>query len=123
MGYGDNVLKNFTTSCSVILGTIISVFLFDFHLTAQFAWGATLVMFSAYIYGRAALPSIAGTASSIASPSWTASLMRTRHGERLRTTSRSLAEHRKERSARRLTRATSSSTRPNCSASRYDAAW
>ena len=49
--YGDNVLKNFTTSCSVILGTIISVFLFDFHLTAQFAWGATLVMFSAYIYG------------------------------------------------------------------------
>ena len=49
--YGDNVLKNFTTGCSVILGTIISVFLFDFHLTAQFAWGATLVMFSAYIYG------------------------------------------------------------------------
>ena len=59
--YGDNVLKNFTTSCSVILGTIISVFLFDFHLTAQFAWGAALVMFSAYIYGRAAM--LGGAAS------------------------------------------------------------
>lgn len=33
--YGDNVLKNFTTSCSVILGTLISVFLFDFQLTLQ----------------------------------------------------------------------------------------
>merc|ERR1740139_1628967 len=53
--YGDNVLKNFTTSCSVILGTLISVFLFDFHLTVQFAWGAALVMVSAYIYGRAAM--------------------------------------------------------------------
>jgi len=51
--YGDNVLKNFTTSCSVILGTVISVFLFDFQLTLQFVWGAALVMFSAYIYGRA----------------------------------------------------------------------
>jgi len=100
--YGDNVLKNFTTSCSVILGafpyeaakrktqtqicfagwlartfflffawshrkwflqfrhpcvpatgTIISVFLFDFQLTLQFVWGAALVIFSAYIYGRA----------------------------------------------------------------------
>ena len=53
--YGDNVLKNFTTSCSVILGTIISVFLFDFHLTAQFAWGAALVISSAYMYGRVAM--------------------------------------------------------------------
>jgi hypothetical protein len=40
--------------------------------------------------------------------------------DRLRTTSRSLAEDRQERAARRLTRATSSSTRPNCSASRHD---
>ena len=37
------------------------------------------------------------------------------HTDRLRTTSRSLAEN--PRAARRLTRATSSSTRPNCSAS------
>ena len=41
--YGDNVLKNFTTSLSVILGTIISVFLFDFQRTLQFVWGAALV--------------------------------------------------------------------------------
>jgi hypothetical protein len=123
----------------VILGTIISVFLFDFVLTAQFVWGAALVIFSAYLYGtppspltpppshhhphttltrpshhlltppphptpspqplpgaqaarpcRATahrktappVPSDAGTASSIASPFWTASLTRTRHGAR-----------------------------------------
>ena len=65
--YGDNVLKNFTTSCSVILGTIISVFLFDFHLTAQFAWGAALVMFSAYIYGRAAMQGDAASEDSATS--------------------------------------------------------
>ena len=41
------------------------------------------------------------------------------HTDRLRSTSRSLAENR--RAARRLTRATSSSTRPNWAASRDDA--
>lgn len=51
--YGDNVLKNFTTSCSVILGTIISVVLFDFKLTLQFVWGAALVLIAAYLYGHA----------------------------------------------------------------------
>ena len=51
--YGDNVLKNFTTSLSVILGTIISVVLFDFKLTLQFGWGAALVLVAAYIYGHA----------------------------------------------------------------------
>jgi hypothetical protein len=40
----------------VILGTIISVFLFDFVLTAQFVWGAALVIFSAYLYGTPPSP-------------------------------------------------------------------
>ena len=48
--YGDSILKNFTTSCSVILGTLISVVLFDFVLTVQFAWGSALVASSAYAY-------------------------------------------------------------------------
>ena len=39
--YGDNILKNFTTSCSVILGTLVSVVLFDFQLSFQFAWCGT----------------------------------------------------------------------------------
>ena len=51
--YGDNILKNFTTSCSVILGTIISVYLFDFQLSMQFGWGSALVVCSAYAYASA----------------------------------------------------------------------
>ena len=46
--YGDNILKNFTTSCSVILGTLISVYFFDFQLSTQFLWGSVLVIGSAY---------------------------------------------------------------------------
>lgn len=37
--YGDNILKNFITSCSVILGTCISVYLFDFQLTSRVCAG------------------------------------------------------------------------------------
>lgn len=51
--YGDNILKNFTTSCSVILGTLISVVLFDFKLSMQFLWGSALVVGSAYVYATA----------------------------------------------------------------------
>lgn len=54
--YGDNILKNFTTACSVILGTIISVYLFDFQLSAQFAWGSALVVGSAYAYATTPSP-------------------------------------------------------------------
>jgi len=48
--YGDSILKNFVTAFSVILGTIISVFLFDFQLSLQFAAGAMLVIASGYAY-------------------------------------------------------------------------
>jgi len=48
--YGDSILKNFVTAFSVILGTIISVFLFDFQLSLQFAAGALLVIASGYAY-------------------------------------------------------------------------
>ena len=48
--YGDNLLKNFATSCSVIFGTLISVALFDFQLTMSFVWGSLLVIGSAYVY-------------------------------------------------------------------------
>jgi len=48
--YGDNILKNFTTSCSVILGTVMSILLFDFKPNVRFFVGATLVILSAYIF-------------------------------------------------------------------------
>ena len=51
--YGDSILKNFTTSCSVILGTLISVWLFDFQLSTRFLWGSTLVVISAFAYASA----------------------------------------------------------------------
>ena len=54
--HGDNILKNFTTSCSVILGTLISVVLFDFKLSLQFGWGSALVVCSAYAYATAPAP-------------------------------------------------------------------
>ena len=59
--YGDNILKNFTTSCSVILGTLISIFLFDFRPTLQFGWGSAIVIGAAYLYavgGGASAPAV-----------------------------------------------------------------
>ena len=55
--YGDNILKNFTTSCSVILGTLISIVLFDFRPTLQFGWGSAIVI------GAASLYAVGGSAS------------------------------------------------------------
>ena len=59
--YGDNILKNFTTSCSVILGTLISIVLFDFRPTLQFGWGSAIVIGAAYLYavgGSASAPAV-----------------------------------------------------------------
>lgn len=46
--YGDNVLKNFSTACSVVLGTIISAHLFGFVPARLFLWGALLVVRSKF---------------------------------------------------------------------------
>ena len=54
--YGDNILKNFTTACSVILGTMISVGLFGFELTPIFGTGALLVVGATYVYATAPEP-------------------------------------------------------------------
>ena len=51
--YGDNILKNFTTACSVILGTLVSVYFFDFVLSLQFLWGSAIVIASTYAYATA----------------------------------------------------------------------
>ena len=68
--YGDNILKNFTTSCSVILGTLISIHLFDFRPTLQFGWGSALVIGAAYLYavGGAAAPVAAKAAAEERTP-------------------------------------------------------
>lgn len=50
--YADNILKGFATSAAIILSCIASIFFFDFTLTLQFTFGASLVMYSVYMYSR-----------------------------------------------------------------------
>ncbi|XP_065576974.1 UDP-galactose translocator-like isoform X2 [Artemia franciscana] len=49
--YADNILKGFATSLAIILSCIASVYIFDFHLTLQFAFGTSLVIGSVFLYG------------------------------------------------------------------------
>jgi len=50
--YADNILKGFCTSISIILSSIISVYVFDFQITTSFLFGAALVIYSTYLYGK-----------------------------------------------------------------------
>lgn len=49
--YADNILKGFATSISIILSSIVSVWLFDFEVTLSFGMGALLVVYATYMYG------------------------------------------------------------------------
>ncbi|KAI9018402.1 nucleotide-sugar transporter-domain-containing protein [Hyaloraphidium curvatum] len=49
--YADNILKGFATSISIILSSVASVFLFDFHITLTFLLGSSLVIYATYLYG------------------------------------------------------------------------
>ncbi|KAI9361956.1 UDP-galactose transporter [Pilaira anomala] len=49
--YADNILKGFATSISIILSSVISIFLFNFEVTLSFSMGALLVIYATYMYG------------------------------------------------------------------------
>lgn len=49
--YADNILKGFATSLSIIVASIASIYLFNFHLTVKFAMGAGLVIGAIFLYG------------------------------------------------------------------------
>ncbi len=49
--YADNILKGFATSISIILSSVISIWLFNFEVTLPFSIGALLVVYATYIYG------------------------------------------------------------------------
>ncbi|KAL0081837.1 UDP-galactose transporter [Phycomyces blakesleeanus] len=49
--YADNILKGFATSISIILSSIISVWVFSFSISLSFVMGATLVIYATYLYG------------------------------------------------------------------------
>lgn len=48
--YADNVLKVFAASFSIVLSSVISAILFDFHPTSSFVVGATLVILATILY-------------------------------------------------------------------------
>lgn len=50
--YADNILKGFAASSAIVVSCIVSVFFFEFKLSFQFVAGASLVMFSVYLYGK-----------------------------------------------------------------------
>ena len=49
--YADNILKGFATSVAIIISCVVSMYIFDFHLTLQFAFGTILVIGSIFLYG------------------------------------------------------------------------
>jgi UDP-sugar transporter A1/2/3 len=49
--YADNILKGFATSISIILSSVVSVWLFNFTFSGSFLLGATLVIYATYLYG------------------------------------------------------------------------
>lgn len=49
--FADNILKGFATSLAIIISAVASVVLFEFRLTAQFTFGAALVIASIFLYG------------------------------------------------------------------------
>lgn len=64
--YADNILKGFATSFSIIISTVVSVYLFGFRVDLLFTVGAGLVIGAVYMYS---LPRAAGgSASSLSSP-------------------------------------------------------
>ncbi|XP_045492648.1 UDP-N-acetylglucosamine transporter isoform X1 [Colias croceus] len=49
--YADNILKGFATSVAIIISCVASMYIFDFHLTIQFALGTMFVIGSIFLYG------------------------------------------------------------------------
>ncbi|XP_057660861.1 UDP-N-acetylglucosamine transporter isoform X3 [Diorhabda carinulata] len=49
--YADNILKGFATSLAIVISCIVSMYIFDFELSLQFALGAGFVIFSIFLYG------------------------------------------------------------------------
>ncbi|KAF6716556.1 UDP-galactose translocator [Oryzias melastigma] len=68
--YADNILKGFATSFSIIVSTVMSIYLFSFHVDLLFTAGAGLVIGAVYMYS---LPKAPGSSPSSSSSSSSAS--------------------------------------------------
>jgi solute carrier family 35 (UDP-sugar transporter), member A1/2/3 len=56
--YADNVVKGFATSISILMTCTVSYFLFNFAITGQFLLGASVVLYSTYLYGKPTQPQL-----------------------------------------------------------------
>lgn len=54
--YSDNIMKGFATSLSIILSSVASVFLFQFHITSSFVLGASVVLGATAMYNNPDAP-------------------------------------------------------------------
>jgi UDP-sugar transporter A1/2/3 len=50
--YSDNILKGFATSLSIIISSLASVALFNFHLTLTFLIGSSVVLVATMLYAQ-----------------------------------------------------------------------
>ncbi|KAF7647721.1 hypothetical protein LDENG_00167770, partial [Lucifuga dentata] len=64
--YADNILKGFATSFSIVVSTVLSIYLFSFQVDLMFTAGAGLVIAAVYMYS---LPKASGRDSSSLSSS------------------------------------------------------
>ncbi|KAG2291293.1 hypothetical protein Bca4012_007243 [Brassica carinata] len=55
MKYADNIVKVYSTSVAMLLTAVVSVFLFNFHLSLAFFLGSTVVSVSVYLHSAGKL--------------------------------------------------------------------
>uniref|UniRef100_A0A3Q0R398 Solute carrier family 35 member 2 n=1 Tax=Amphilophus citrinellus TaxID=61819 RepID=A0A3Q0R398_AMPCI len=75
--YADNILKGFATSFSIIVSTVMSIYLFGFHVDLLFTVGAGLVIGAVYMYSLPKAPSSSASPSAASSSSSSSSALRT----------------------------------------------
>ncbi|XP_060930538.1 UDP-galactose translocator isoform X2 [Limanda limanda] len=63
--YADNILKGFATSFSIIVSTVMSIYLFSFHVDLLFTVGAGLVIGAVYMYSLPKAPGGGSSSSSV----------------------------------------------------------
>ncbi|WBW73340.1 Golgi UDP-galactose transmembrane transporter Gms1 [Schizosaccharomyces osmophilus] len=52
VAFADNIMKNFSTSISIILSSLVSVYLLDFKITFAFVVGVGLVIAATFLYTK-----------------------------------------------------------------------
>mmetsp|Transcript_18155 Transcript_18155/g.63780 ORF Transcript_18155/g.63780 Transcript_18155/m.63780 type:complete len:405 (+) Transcript_18155:243-1457(+) len=56
--YADNILKNFSTSLSIILTAVLSVCFFGTPINAEFLCGTSMVLYAVFLYSGIGIPAV-----------------------------------------------------------------